>query len=123
MQERDKHLRVLVVDDNHAVVETVSMALRVLGYDVRGAYDGLSALETAIEFRPNVALVDLALPLIDGWELAAQLRRLSVFRCVRLVALTGLAAATYRDPSIAAGFDDFVQKPATLDAIETALLG
>jgi CheY-like chemotaxis protein len=123
MEQRGKHVRVLIVDDNHAVVETVSMALRLLGFDVRGAYDGLAALEAAIEFRPNVVLIDLALPLIDGWELAAQLRRLSVFRCVRLVALTGLAAAVYRDPSIAAGFDDYLQKPATVDAIQSALLG
>src|SRR5690242_18412961 len=89
-------IRVLVVDDQADMVVLLSLGLAKLGYEVDVALDGLTALEKAVAFRPHIVVVDLVLPIIDGWELAERLRSNAVFRRPRLVALSGLGDARHR---------------------------
>ena len=82
-------LRVLVVDDNHDVVDMLAEAFRGRGYDVRFAYESIEALRLATESPPDVALIDIGLPVMDGYELAKRLRATHAGSKLRLVALTG----------------------------------
>lgn len=97
------------------------MGLQQLGCDTRAAFDGLEALEAAAQYRPHAAIIDLRLPVIDGWALAQRLRSNPVVRSPRLIALTGLSGPTYVARSVAAGFDRHLLKPAGLTAIKAAL--
>ncbi len=81
--------RILVVDDNRNVAESVAILLRQSGHDVRTAHDGLEAVPMAATFRPDVVLLDIGLPNIDGYETARQLRQQSGGNDVTLIALTG----------------------------------
>ncbi len=103
--------RVLVVDDSHDMADVVADMLTDLGHDVVVAYDSRRALTIAQEFEFDVALLDVGMPVIDGYELARQLRAQTSDRPVRFVAITGFTAATYRARSWAEGFDDHVIKP------------
>jgi CheY-like chemotaxis protein len=114
---------VLIVDDNRDTVAALSLGLKQLGHHTRAAFDGLEALEAAIEFRPQAAIIDLKLPVLDGWALAQRLRANPVFRRPKLIALTGLMGTVHIARSIAAGFDHHLLKPAGLPAIRAALCG
>ena len=96
--------RILVVDDNRDLTETLSMLLRVHGHDVRAAQDAPSAIETAVAFRPEVVFLDLGLPGIDGYELARRLRKHPDLGQARLAALSGYGQEADRNRTKAAGF-------------------
>lgn len=118
--------RVLVVDDNRAAADTFALLLRVNGHDVRTAYDGPEALETAAAFLPEVVFADIGLPGMDGYELARNLRALPGLTGTALVALTGYGLEEDRRRSRAAGFDHHIIKPIepeALPALFTALRG
>jgi CheY-like chemotaxis protein len=104
-------LRILVVDDNRDAAETLAMLLRLLGHDVRVEHDGLLALQLADEFRPQVVLLDIGLPGLNGWETARNLRRMSWSHGLVLIALTGWAQDADRRRSRDAGFDHHLVKP------------
>jgi len=91
--------RVLVVDDNRDVANSVAALLRLLGHTVLPAYDGATALALAGNFRPDVAILDIVMPEMDGFEVARQLRQLPDLHPLKLVALTALdeAALARRD--------------------------
>ena len=103
--------RVLVVDDNEDAAATLTMLLELSGHDTRNAHDGLQALAIAREFEPQVGLLDIGLPLIDGHELARRLRRMPGGERMVLVALSGWGQAPDREASAAAGFDAHLVKP------------
>ena len=103
--------RILVVDDNRDLTETLSMLLRVYGHDVRAAQDAPSAIEIAVAFRPEVVFLDLGLPGIDGYELARRLREHPDLRQARLAALSGYGQEADRNRTKAAGFDAHLVKP------------
>lgn len=113
-------LRILVVDDNADAAESMSTLLRLLGADVRVAHDGPAALNMFSAFRPALALLDLGMPGMDGFELAHRIRA-SFDPTPMLVALTGRGAETDRHLSAAAGFDHHLIKPADIEAIETLI--
>jgi hypothetical protein len=121
--ERGKH-RILVVDDNEDARGLLADILSQLGHDVRAVGDGPQALAVIREFTPDVAVLDIGLPGMDGYELAAQLRRALPAAGVRLIALSGYGQASDRARSQAAGFDGHLVKPVEvrrlLDAIATA---
>ncbi|HVK10167.1 MAG TPA: response regulator, partial [Gemmataceae bacterium] len=103
--------RVLVVDDNADAAETLAWLLRVAGHDVLTAYEGRSAVDLAPAFRPEVVLLDIGLPGIDGYEVAARLRRQPELREALLVAVTGYGQDEDRRRAREAGFDEHLIKP------------
>jgi signal transduction histidine kinase len=103
--------RILVVDDNVDVVETTSLLLSLSGHEVRSAKDGLQALHMAVEFAPEVVLLDIGLPLMDGYEVARRLRQMPQLAGALLVALTGYGQQADRQRGRDAGFDGHMLKP------------
>jgi CheY-like chemotaxis protein len=113
--------RVLVVDDNTDAADLLAEALGALGYTTRTAYDGPSALGAASAFCPDVALVDIGLPVMDGYELARRLRELLPARPPTLIAITGYGQASDRARSRTAGFAEHLVKPIMLEEVAQAI--
>lgn len=113
--------RVLVVDDNTDAAEMLAAILTLFGYQTATAHDGPTALELAIRFKPNAALLDLGLPVMDGFELARRLRTTPGLEGIRLVAVTGYGMASDREQSRNAGFDLHLVKPIQAETIEAVL--
>jgi CheY-like chemotaxis protein len=107
--------RILIVDDNADAAELLGMLLRANGHSVLLAHDPLEALRAAEAFQPQVALLDIGLPVMDGYELAAQLRKTAA--ACRLIALTGYGQDADRRRSEASGFDGHLVKPVDLDLL------
>jgi len=114
-------LNVLVVDDNRDAAETLAALLTVLGHSAPVANDGHQALRMLASLMPQVVFLDLGMPGMSGYEVAAAIRQDRRFDGVRLVALTGWGGAADRQRTAAAGFDRHLTKPATIDAIEDVL--
>ena len=116
--------RVLVVEDDEDSALLLAEILGDHGYAVEVAHDGASALEKAITFQPEVAVLDVGLPDMDGYQLAAKLRQLDLARSpagLRLIALTGYGGDEERVRSRAAGFDVHLVKPILPDALASAI--
>jgi signal transduction histidine kinase len=113
--------RILVVDDHHDAADSLATLLRLLGHEVRVAYDGAAGLEAARAFRPDVAVLDLGMPGMDGIELGSRLRRETELRDILLIALTGYGRDDDRQRSRAAGFDAHLVKPVDVAALNTLL--
>jgi signal transduction histidine kinase len=111
--------RVLIVDDNTDAADTLAELLGGMGHHTHVAYDGLSALQAAPRFAPEIALVDIGLPVMDGYELARRLRR-ELQRC-RLVAVTGYGQEDDRRRSFAAGFDEHLVKPVRAETLRRVM--
>ena len=112
--------RVLVVDDNIDGAEMMAEALDILGYSAAVAHDGPDALRIEREFSPQVALLDIGLPTMDGYELARRLRDVSP--AIKLVAITGYGRESDRQRSREAGFAAHVEKPVDLDKLSALLV-
>jgi CheY-like chemotaxis protein len=112
---------VLLVDDNQDAADTLALALEGAGHRVEVAYDGPDALMRAAQSPPDVALLDIGLPVMDGYELAARLRANREGRPLRLVALTGYGQESDIERSRKAGFDLHLVKPVDLDTILRAI--
>jgi PAS domain S-box-containing protein len=104
-------LRVLVVDDNVDSAESLAMLLQASRHEVRITYDGPTALEAALDYRPDVVLLDIGLPKLDGYEVAKRLRQHLPLKNVVLVAITGYGQETDRQRSREAGFNHHLVKP------------
>jgi PAS domain S-box-containing protein len=114
--------RVLVVDDLQDSARTMGRLLTVMGHDVRTAHEGHTALELAASFRPEIVLLDIGLPGMDGYEVGRQLRaRESASWQPVLIALTGYGAPEDRQLSQAAGFNAHLVKPVDLEALKHLL--
>jgi CheY-like chemotaxis protein len=116
-----QHGRVLVVDDNVDAALTLAEAVRLDGHEVHVAHDGASALELSRSFVPEVVLLDIGLPGIDGYEVVRHLRERPETRGALIVALTGFGQETDRQRALAAGFDDHLVKPVDLETVTTVL--
>ena len=114
-------LRVLVVEDNVDAAETMTLVLEASGHDVRTAHDGDTGLKFALDFRPNVVLLDIGLPGMDGFEVAKRLRQQTHLGSVVLVAMTGYGEASARQLSREAGFDHHLVKPADFKKLQDIL--
>ena len=114
-------VRVLVVDDEPALTELLAMALRYEGWEVRSASDGRSAVRTAREFGPDVVVLDVMLPDIDGLEVLRRLRDHSA--AVPVLFLTARDAVEDRIAGLTAGGDDYVTKPFSLEEVVARLRG
>jgi PAS domain S-box-containing protein len=111
--------RLLVVDDNRDAAVMLAEAMHSFGYEIRVASDGPAALETAARFNPHAVLLDLGLPVMDGYEVAGRLRGAGV--SVPLIAVTGYGQETDRVRSQAAGFVAHFVKPVDLDVLKDSL--
>jgi len=103
--------RILVADDNCDAAEALSLQLQLAGHDVRTAHDGADALAMTESFEPDIVLLDLGMPKMDGYEVARRVRMRPQGRRVRLIALTGWGQQQDRDRTAAAGFDAHLVKP------------
>jgi signal transduction histidine kinase len=104
-------LRVMVVDDNHDAAESLAYLLSLEGHLVDVAYDGVTALSEAAKSRPQVVLLDIGMPGMDGYQVARALRAGESTRSMTIIALTGYGQPDDRERAQAAGFDDHLTKP------------
>jgi CheY-like chemotaxis protein len=110
--------RVLIVDDNGDAAQSIAEVLTELGHEVHVAHDGPTALALASRFRPDVCLLDIGLPVMDGYELARRLRDSQHLAAgARIIALTGYGQDADRQRSTEAGFTAHVVKPVDLDVL------
>jgi signal transduction histidine kinase len=109
--------RVLVVDDNVDSAETLAMLLEASGHDVQTAYNGQSGLEAALEYQPDMMLLDIGLPELNGYEVARRIRQHPLLKHMVLVAMTGYGQEKDRQYSREAGFDHHLVKPANFDEV------
>ena len=113
--------RVLVVDDNEAAADMLAMMVQMLGHDVRTASDGQQALQVGEEFQPDVVLMDLRMPRMNGYEAATRMRATSWGKAAALIALTGWGQEEAKQRTEEAGFDHHLVKPANPDALQAIL--
>jgi CheY-like chemotaxis protein len=118
---RSSGMRILVVDDNRDSADSLAMLLRLLGNDVRSVYDGRLALEVAIVYRPDVVLLDIGLPGLDGLQVCRCLRRQAGTRQPLLIAMTGYGQEEDQRRSKKAGFDAHMVKPVDLETLQEIL--
>jgi CheY-like chemotaxis protein len=114
-------VRVLVVEDNVDTATSLALLLTESGHDVRTAHDGPTALGAALDYRPDVALLDIGLPGLDGFEVAKRMRQQPIFQKVMMVAMTGYGKASDRQRSQEAGFDHYLVKPVKFEKVQEIL--
>jgi signal transduction histidine kinase/ActR/RegA family two-component response regulator len=114
-------LRVLLVDDNEDAALSTAVLLEHLGYEVRVAHTAQAALRVFKEYAPDVAILDIGLPDMDGYALAAAIRQTAAGSRARLVALTGYGQKGDIERATEAGFDLHLTKPATVDDLRRAM--
>jgi PAS domain S-box-containing protein len=114
-------LRVLIVDDNLDAAELLATTVQMMGHAARVAHDGPAGLRIAADFRPDVALLDIGLPVMDGYELARHLRALPGLESLRLIAVSGYSQEADRAEAAAAGFELHLVKPIRLEQINAVL--
>jgi CheY-like chemotaxis protein len=115
--------RVLLVDDNVDAMEMMSFLLAEMGYDAHATADATHLVDLALERKPDVIVLDIGLPGVDGYELARMLKQHPQLKSIRLVAHTGYGSPEDRRKAREAGFDAHLVKPAELADLEKALLG
>ena len=113
--------RLLVVDDNRDAAEIMSMLLQMWGHEVAFAFDGPSALEAAEQWQPEAVFLDIGLPGMDGYEVAARLRELPHAKDAVLIAITGYGQDDDRLRSRRAGIDHHLVKPVSPDALRSLI--
>ncbi len=121
VEQRPVRLRVLVVEDNQDGADMLATLLRVFGHEARIETDAVGGLKALAEFGPDVALLDIGLPGIDGHELARRIRHEPGFERLPLVAISGWGREEDVKRAREAGFDHHLTKPAPPEAIERLL--
>jgi CheY-like chemotaxis protein len=108
---------ILLVEDNELNRDMLSRRLKRRGYDVAMAFDGLHALSAAASARPALILMDMSLPVLDGWDSTRRLKADPALRAIPVIALTAHAMQGDRERALAAGCDDFDTKPIELERL------
>ena len=116
-------LRILVVDDNQDAAISLALLLRIMGNETETAFDGLEALEVAAVFRPDVALLDIGMPKVNGYEVCRRIRQQAWGEGMVVFALTGWGQEEDQRRSLAAGFDAHLVKPVLPADLEKLLAG
>jgi CheY-like chemotaxis protein len=117
----DAGRRVLVVDDNQDAADTLALLLELMGHRTRTAHDGLAALDAAAEFEPEVVLLDIGLPKMNGYDVCREMRKQPWGRNIYLVALTGWGQAEDQRKASEAGFDRHLVKPVEESVLQKLL--
>jgi signal transduction histidine kinase len=107
----DTAKKVLVVDDNVDAADSIALLLSIDGFNAQSVHGAVAALDTVDSFKPDVVLLDIGLPVMDGYEVARRLRRHIPIAQMRIVALSGYGQQTDRERAAEAGFDDYLVKP------------
>jgi CheY-like chemotaxis protein len=115
-------LRILVVDDNRDSADSLAMLFQLQGHDARVAYHGAEVPDIARWFVPDLAMIDLAMPDVDGFQVLHALRALPQLSHTVLVAMTGFGQQSDRDRTQEAGFDMHLVKPVELSLLEALLV-
>lgn len=123
MTTTEPNLRVLIVDDNRDGADALGLVVEALGNQVHVTYGGSQALDVATAFRPDLMLIDLAMPDMDGFHLVKQFRQLPAFTRTKIVAITGHADEGHRTLATKAGFDVVLAKPVSLTDMKAAVAG
>ena len=110
--------KIMVVDDNEDAADLLATLLERLGNTTRVAHDARAALQLADEFAPELAVLDIGLPVIDGYQLAQQLRCGARTGSMHLIALTGYGQASDKERAVEAGFDAHLVKPVAVDTLQ-----
>ena len=121
MPTTEKTLRVLIVDDNRDGADALGLLFEALGSQVHVTYGGTQALDVATAFRPDLMLVDLVMPGMDGCDLVNRLRQIPAFAQTKIVAITGLKDEEYKVLAKKAGCDAVLVKPVALTQIKAVL--
>ena len=121
MSTFEKSLRVLIVDDNRDGADALGLLVEALGNEVHVTYGGIQALDVATAFQPDLMLIDLVMPDIDGCDLASQMRRMPSFKQTKIVAITGLKDERHKVLAMKAGCDLVLTKPTALGDIKAVL--
>jgi CheY-like chemotaxis protein len=119
---RLRHLRILVVDDDKDSADSMAMLLRIDGHDAVIAYTGSDALRISGDWQPHVILLDIGMPVMDGFEVARKLRERSASPAVTLIAVTGYTAHSASDRSKELGFDHYLFKPVDPNQLRNILV-
>ena len=115
--------RILIVDDNADAADSLALLLQLDGHDTHAVYSSGEALQVAESFHPDVILLDIGLPEMNGYEVARRIRSVPRLKHTRLIALTGYGQADDQARARAAGFDEHLMKPVESDALKRALSG
>jgi PAS domain S-box-containing protein len=113
--------RVLIADDNHDAAVSLSLLLQTMGHETRIAHDGLEAVEAAEDFRPEVVLLDIAMPKLDGYEAARRIARRAWAFATRIIAVTGWGQDADRQRAREAGFHEHLVKPVDPETLSRLL--
>ena len=116
-----RRFKILVVDDNHDSALSLAMMLSIMGHDTRTAHDGESAVSTAETFLPDVILLDIGLPKLNGYEVAQRIRETSWGTSMYLIAVTGWGQDEDRQRSSEVGLNLHMVKPVEPSALEKVL--
>jgi CheY-like chemotaxis protein len=114
-------LRVMIVEDNEALAQTTGWLVEMLGYDYRLAANGKQAIEMAKDYRPDVMMLDIGLPGMNGYELCQVLKPMPELADTVFIAQTGWGESEHRRLTKEAGFDHHLVKPLYLEALQTLL--
>jgi DNA-binding response OmpR family regulator len=114
-------MRLLIADDDRGGANTLAVLLRREGFQVEVAYDGQKAVESALVFDPDVLILDLDMPVLDGFQTIRRLRAMPQFVRKHFVALTSYSAQTHLDDASRAHFDDYLIKPCEMDVLRKIL--
>lgn len=121
MTQASRPTRLLIVEDNDDTAQVLQWGLQQLGYEVAIAHNGPLALQLARQFSPDVAVLDIGLPVMDGWELAKRLR--GFHTGLHVIAVTGYGDEDDHLRSREAGFTAHLAKPVDIDAIHAVVQG
>jgi CheY-like chemotaxis protein len=113
--------RILVADDYEDSARAMATIIKLMGHEVCVAKDGDEAIRVAEEFRPDLILLDIAMPVVDGYDVCQHVRQQPWGASVILVAMTGWSADKFRERALEAGFDHFLVKPVAADLLEKLL--
>jgi len=120
-EEPRQQLRILAAEDNEDVLDTLALVLRMDGHEVETAVNGGEALEKLRSYRPDVALLDIGMPVMSGYQVAREVRRESWGEGIRLIAMTGWGRDEDKKKAVEAGFDTHLTKPVEVEVLKSAL--
>ena len=114
-------MRILLAEDNEDVAQILSVTLGFLGYEVIVARDGIETLELAPSLHPDLIIMDMLMPRMDGFQAVSNLRQHPETKNIPILALTALALVNDREKCLAAGCDDYISKPCTPQDLAAAV--